>query len=48
MTCGRRGVHSSPAAGSGWKTFEFAPSEAGHDVMVDAPQRLADILVQVA
>lgn len=35
-------------ADNSWKTFEFAPSESGHDVMVDAPQRLAEILLQVA
>ena len=31
-----------------WRTFEFNASEAGHDVMVDAPQRLAEILMEVA
>lgn len=31
-----------------WRTFEFKGSEAGHDIMVDAPQRLAEILMQVA
>lgn len=35
-------------ADSSWKTFEFQASEAGHDIMVDAPQRLAEILMQVA
>jgi pimeloyl-ACP methyl ester carboxylesterase len=31
-----------------WKTFVFPPEEAGHDVMVDAPARLARILEDVA
>ncbi len=31
-----------------WKTYVFQPSEAGHDVMVDAPARLAQILEEVA
>jgi hypothetical protein len=30
---------------SAWKTFEMT---AGHDAMVDQPQELADILLQVA
>ena len=29
-----------------WKTYEFKAEEAGHDVMVDAPQRLAEILLE--
>ncbi len=33
---------------AGWKTFEFQAAEAGHDIMVDAPQRLAEILMDVA
>ncbi len=32
----------------GWRTFELPGDAAGHDVMVDAPQRLAEILMQVA
>lgn len=35
-------------ADSSWKTFEFQATEAGHDIMVDAPQRLAEILMEVA
>ena len=35
-------------ADKSWKTFEFQASEAGHDIMVDAPQRLAEILMEVA
>jgi pimeloyl-ACP methyl ester carboxylesterase len=35
-------------ADKSWRTFEFQPSDAGHDVMVDAPQRLAEILMEVA
>ena len=35
-------------ADKSWRTFEFAATEAGHDVMVDAPQRLAEILMEVA
>jgi len=31
-----------------WKTFVFYAEEAGHDVMVDAPKRLAEILEAVA
>ena len=31
-----------------WKTYVFQPNEAGHDVMVDAPARLAQILEEVA
>jgi hypothetical protein len=31
-----------------WKTFELPASESGHDVMVDAPERLVEILQQVA
>jgi len=31
-----------------WKTFELKASESGHDVMVDAPGRLVEILLQVA
>ena len=31
-----------------WKTIEFQANEAGHDIMVDAPQRLAEILMEVA
>ena len=31
-----------------WRTFEFKAAEAGHDIMVDAPARLAAILEQVA
>ena len=32
-------------ADSSWKTFEMT---AGHDAMVDQPQELTDILMQVA
>lgn len=35
-------------ADSSWRTFELSRSEAGHDAMVDAPSRVADILLQVA
>ena len=35
-------------ADSSWRTYSFAPSEAGHDIMVDAPVRLAQILMEVA
>lgn len=35
-------------ADKSWRTFEFKASESGHDVMVDAPQRLAEILMEVA
>jgi pimeloyl-ACP methyl ester carboxylesterase len=35
-------------ADPGWRTYVFPPEEAGHDVMVDAPQRLAEILADVA
>ena len=35
-------------ADKSWRTFEFKASEAGHDIMIDAPQRLADILIEVA
>ena len=35
-------------ADKSWRTFEFKASEAGHDIMVDAPQRLAEILMEVA
>jgi pimeloyl-ACP methyl ester carboxylesterase len=31
-----------------WRTFEFAAHEAGHDIMVDAPGKLAEILEAVA
>lgn len=35
-------------ADKSWRTFEFTAKEAGHDIMVDAPQRLAEILAEVA
>ncbi len=35
-------------ADKSWRTFEFPAKEAGHDIMVDAPQRLAEILMEVA
>ena len=35
-------------ADSSWRTYSFAPSEAGHDIMVDAPVKLAQILMDVA
>jgi pimeloyl-ACP methyl ester carboxylesterase len=35
-------------ADKSWRTFELQASEAGHDIMVDAPQRLAEILMEVA
>lgn len=35
-------------ADKSWRTYEFSASEAGHDIMVDAPQRLAQILMEVA
>lgn len=35
-------------ADKSWRTFEFGATEAGHDIMVDAPQRLAEILMDVA
>ena len=31
-----------------WRTFELPRTEAGHDAMVDAPARIAEILQQVA
>jgi pimeloyl-ACP methyl ester carboxylesterase len=31
-----------------WRTFELPRTEAGHDAMVDAPERIAEILQQVA
>src|SRR5262249_41888359 len=31
-----------------WRTFEFKATEAGHDIMVDAPEKLAEILIDVA
>jgi hypothetical protein len=35
-------------ADKSWRAYEFAANEAGHDIMVDAPQRLAQILMEVA
>lgn len=35
-------------ADKSWKTYELPPAEAGHDVMVDAPARLVQILEEVA
>ena len=32
----------------GWRTYVLPPGQSGHDVMVDAPQRLADILEEAA
>ena len=39
------GALAKVKAGSGWKTFEMT---AGHDAMVDQPQELTDLLLQVA
>ena len=36
------------SADPSWKTFVFKAEEAGHDIMVDAPTRLAEILEEVA
>lgn len=41
-------AYAAAKADKSWRTFEFSPSEAGHDVMVDAPQKLAELLMQVA
>ena len=35
-------------ADKSWRTYEFMATEAGHDIMVDAPRRLAEILMEVA
>ena len=35
-------------ADKSWRTIELPASVTGHDVMVDAPQRLAEILMEVA
>ena len=41
-------AYAACKADASWKTFEFAAAEAGHDIMVDAPLKLAEILMQVA
>ena len=45
----RRAVLASGSAGTSaaaWRTFEA--TDCGHDVMVDAPQWLVDVLLQVS
>jgi hypothetical protein len=39
------GVLAKLKAGADWKTFEIS---SGHDVMVDMPDRLVEILMEVA
>jgi hypothetical protein len=40
-TAGRRAFSERAKARAGWKVFEI---EAGHDIMIDAPAQLAEIL----
>lgn len=40
--------YAADKADKTWRTCEFAAGEAGLDIMVDAPQRLADILLELA
>jgi pimeloyl-ACP methyl ester carboxylesterase len=35
-------------ADTSWRTIELTPDQSGHDVMVDMPARLAEILMEVA
>ena len=41
------GYLAAAKADRSWRTFELSARESGHDIMVDAPRRLAEILVEV-
>jgi pimeloyl-ACP methyl ester carboxylesterase len=42
------GYLAKAKADPSWRTHVFTPEESGHDVMVDAPQRLAQLLEEAA
>ena len=42
------GYLAAAKADRSWRTFELSARESGHDIMVDAPRRLAEILIDVS